>query len=152
MTTEQDGREHLRQRLIQPQYELRCQREQHAAQAESQRKKNEGCRIGARGQLATSEVQRCVSIIAQTIKREWNKESFKWHPGLQPLQVSLNLDMDGCMLGFSILRGSGDRDVDLTVQNALKRIKSISGLSVTFLEHFPKIALLMEPTEPTYGQ
>ena len=111
------------------------------------RKMNEGYRIGARNQLATSEEQRCVSIIAQAIKREWNKESFKWYPGLKPLQVALKLGSGGTVRGFSILAGSGDADVDRTARSALNRLKSIPGLSATFLEHFPEIALLMEPTQ-----
>ena len=113
------------------------------------RKMNEGYRIGARNQLATSEEQRCVSLIAQAIKRDWNKESFKWYPGLQPLQVSLNLGAGGRVLGFTILNSSGDADVDRTARSALNRLKAspILGLSATFLEHFPKIALLMEPTQ-----
>ena len=114
---------------------------------EFMRKMNEGYRIGARNQLAGSEEQRCVSLIAQAIKREWNKESFKWYPGLKPLQVSLKLGPGGSVRGFSILAGSGDRDVDRTAQSALNRLKSIPGLSATFLEHFPEIALLMEPTQ-----
>ena len=114
---------------------------------EFMRKMNEGYRIGARNQLAGSEEQRCVSLIAQAIKREWNKESFKWYPGLKPLQVSLKLGPGGSVRGFSILAGSGDADVDRTARSALNRLKSIPGLSATFLEHFPEIALLMEPTQ-----
>ena len=116
-------------------------------QEEFMRKMNEGYRIGARNQIAASEEQRCVSIIAQAIKREWNKESFKWYPGLKPLQVSLKLGDRGRVLGFTILKGSGDHDVDRTAQSALNRLKSIPGLSASFLEQFPEIALLMEPTQ-----
>ena len=114
---------------------------------EFMRKMNEGYRIGARNQLATSEEQRCVSLIAQAIRREWDKESFKWYPGLKPLQVSLRLGPGGRVLGFRILAGSGDGDVDRTANSALNRLKSIPGLSATFIEHFPEIALLMEPTQ-----
>ena len=88
-----------------------------------------------------------MSLIAQAIKREWNKESFKWYPGLQPLQVSLNLGAGGRVLGFTILNSSGDADVDRTARSALNRLKSIPGLSATFLENFSEIALLMEPTQ-----
>ena len=111
------------------------------------KKMNEGYRIGARNQLATSEEQRCVSLIAQAIRREWDKESFKWYPGLKPLQVSLKLGPGGRVLGFRILVGSVDGDVDRTANSALNRLKSIPGLSATFIEHFPEIALLMEPTQ-----
>ena len=51
------------------------------------------------------------------------------------------------MRGFRILAGCGDRGVDRTAQSALSRLKSIPGLSATFLENFPEIALLMEPTQ-----
>ena len=76
------------------------------SQAEIQKLLDQGYKYGARNQLATSEEQRCVSIIAQAIKREWNKESFKWYPGLKPLQVSLKLGPGGSVRGFSILVGS----------------------------------------------
>lgn len=114
---------------------------------EFMKKMNEGYRIGARNQLAASEEQRCVSMIAQAIKREWNKESFKWYPSLKPLQVSLKLGPGGSVRGFTILEGSGDKDVDRTAQSALRRLKSIPGLSATFLEQFSEIAILMEPTQ-----
>lgn len=111
------------------------------------RKMNEGYRIGARNQVATSEAQRCVSVIAQAIRREWDKESFKWFPGLQPLQVELKLGPGGAVQGYRILVGSGDPDVDRTAQNALSRLRTIPGLSATFLQQFPVLAILMEPTQ-----
>ncbi len=115
--------------------------------AEFMKKMNEGYRIGARNQLATSEEQRCFSLIRQAITREWDKESFKWYHGLEPLQVLLKLGAGGRVLGFTILKGSGDADVDRTARSALNRLKSIPGLSATFLEHFPEVALVMEPTQ-----
>lgn len=116
-------------------------------EAEFLKKMNEGYRIGARNQLATSEEQRCVSLIAKAIQREWDKESFKWYPGLKPLQVSLKLGSGGVVRGFTILSGSGDKDVDRTAHSALRRLGSIPGLSATFIERFSEIALLMEPTQ-----
>lgn len=115
------------------------------SQAEFLKKMNEGYRIGSRNQLAASEEQRCVSLIAQAIRREWDKESFKWYPGLKPLEVSLSLGPGGAVRGFHILRGSGDADVDRTAQNALRRLTRIPGLSASFLEKFSTLALKMEP-------
>ena len=114
---------------------------------EFMRKMNEGYRIGARNQLATSEEQRCVSLIAKAIQREWDKESFKWYDGLRPLQVALKLGPGGVVRGFTIIGGSGDKDVDRTANSALRRLGSIPGLSATFLERFPEIALQMVPTQ-----
>jgi hypothetical protein len=111
------------------------------------KKMNEDYRIGARNQIAASEEQRCVSLIAQAIRREWDKESFKWYPGLQPLAVELNLGPGGTVRGFRILRGSGDADVDRTAQSALRRLTRISGLSASFLEKFSTLSLQMEPVQ-----
>ncbi|MGN0852553.1 MAG: TonB C-terminal domain-containing protein [Kiritimatiellia bacterium] len=114
---------------------------------EFRRLMNQGYRIGARNQLAGSEEQRCISVIAQAIKREWAKESFKWYSGLQPLVVSLSLGPGGRVAGFRIVRGSGDASVDRTAQRALQRLGRIVGLSATFIEQNPTLEILMEPTQ-----
>jgi len=52
--------------------------------------------------------------------------------------------------GFSIISGSGDADVDRTATSALNRLKSggrIAGLSAQFIEQFPELAIVMEPTQ-----
>lgn len=105
----------------------------------------QGYTYGSRNQLATSEAQRCVSIIAQAIRREWDKESFKWYPGLSPIQVMLQFGPGGSIRGFRIVSGSGDPDVDRTAQNALRRLGRIPGLSSSFLEQFAEIAIEMKP-------
>ena len=112
---------------------------------EIQKLLNQGYKYGSRNQLATSEAQRCVSVIAQAIRREWDKESFKWFPGLSPIQVMLQFGPGGSVRGFRILSGSGDADVDRTAQSALRRLTRIPGLSATFLEQFPEIAIEMKP-------
>ena len=110
----------------------------------------QGYRYGARNQLATSEAQRCVSLIQAAIRREWNKESFKWYSGLRPIQVDFQLGPGGVVRGFAIRSGSGDADVDRTAQSALRRLKAngrIDGLSKDFLEQFPELTIVMEPTQ-----
>jgi len=109
----------------------------------------QGYRYGARNQLATSEEQLCVSLIRAAILREWNKESFKWYSGLRPIEVNLQLGSGGTVKGFRIHSGSGDADVDRTAQSALARLKAngrIAGLTAQFLEKFPSINIVMEPT------
>ncbi len=110
----------------------------------------QGYRYGARNQLATSEEQLCVSLIRAAILREWNKESFKWYSGLRPIEVNLQLGSGGTVKGFRIHSGSGDADVDRTAQSALSRLKAngrIAGLTTQFLEKFPNINIVMEPTQ-----
>ena len=111
---------------------------------------DQGYRYGARNQLATSEAQRCVSLIQAAIRREWNKESFKWYSGLRPIQVDFQLGPGGVVRGFAIRAGSGDADVDRTAQSALRRLKAsgrIDGLSAQFLEQYPELTIVMEPTQ-----
>ena len=110
----------------------------------------QGYRYGAKNQLATSEEQLCVSLIRAAILREWNKESFKWYSGLRPIEVNLQLGSGGSVRGFKIHSGSGDADVDRTAISALGRLKAngrIAGLTAQFLEKFPSITIVMEPTQ-----
>ena len=109
----------------------------------------QGYRYGARNQIATSEAQRCVSLIQAAIRREWNKESFTWHAGLRPIQVKFQLGAGGVVRDFVIISGSGDGSVDRTAQDALNRLKAkgrIDGLTPNFIKQFPEITILMEPT------
>jgi RND family efflux transporter MFP subunit len=110
---------------------------------------DQGYRYGAKNQIATSEEQRCVSLIKQAILREWNKESFKWYKGLKPIEVEFHLGSGGVVQNFKIRSGSGDADVDRTAVSALNRLKGqkIYGLTAQFLEQFPELAIVMEPTQ-----
>ncbi len=113
--------------------------------AEIQKLLNQGYRYGSKNQLATSESQRCVSVIAAAIRREWDRESFTWHPELSPLEVTLKLRQGGVVASFRIIKGSGDATVDRTARAALSRLKRISGLSVEFINQFPELTIEMKP-------
>ena len=110
---------------------------------------DQGYRYGSRNQIASSEGQRCVSLIADAIRKEWDKESFSWHMGLRPIEMKLKLGAGGVVRGFSIKSGSGDESVDRTAQNALARLKgrSIPGLTSEFIKQYPELDLYMEPTQ-----
>ena len=109
----------------------------------------QGYRYGAKNQIATSEEQRCASLIRQAIFREWDKESFKWYSNLRPIKVEFSLGPGGLVRGFSIRTGSGDAEVDRTVVSALNRLKGqkIYGLTAQFLEQFPELTIVMEPKQ-----
>lgn len=108
---------------------------------------NQGYRIGARNQIANTELSRCVSLVAQAIRREWDKESFSWHAGLQALRIELQLGPNGAVRGFRIVSGSGDAEVDRTARNALGRLRVIPGLSSMFLQQFSTLPVAMEPVQ-----
>ena len=111
---------------------------------------NQGYRLGAHNQIATSEAQRCASLIKEAIHREWNKESFNWHSGLRPIKVNFQLGAGGVVRGFAILSGSGDADVDHTALSALRRLREKGGipaLSKSFIDQYPQLTVTMEPTQ-----
>lgn len=106
---------------------------------------NQGYRIGAKNQIAQNEVQLCASYIKRAIMAEWDKESFKWYPGLSAIHVALSLGPGGAVRGFRIVHSSGDADVDRTANNALRRLRRIYGLTAAFLEQFPEVTIEMTP-------
>lgn len=112
---------------------------------EFRRLMNQGYRVGARNQIANDEATRCVSLIAQAIRREWDKESFNWNPGLRAIRVELQFGSGGVIRSFRVLQGSGDGEVDRTARNALTRLRSVPGLSATFLEVASTFLVSMEP-------
>lgn len=122
-------------------------REKPLSPQEIQKLLNQGYRYGSSNQIAANEEQLCVSMIRAAIEREWRKEAFTWHPGLSPVEVALALGPGGRVKGFDIIKSSGDRSIDQTVQRALRRVRTIPGLTKTFLDQFPTIAIEMEPRQ-----
>ena len=112
---------------------------------EFQKLMNQGYTIGARNQIAKDELTRCVTLIQQAIRREWDKESFNWNPGLRAIRVELQFGSGGVIRSFRVLQGSGDGEVDRTARNALTRLRSVPGLSATFLEVASTFLVSMEP-------
>ncbi len=114
---------------------------------EFMRRMNEGYRIGSRNQLAASEEQRCMSLITQAIRRECEQDSFKWHQGLAAVQVEMSFGAGGRIVGYKLLKGSGDAAVDRLVMSAIGRLGSVPGLSSAFLQQFPPVGAVVEPLQ-----
>ena len=107
----------------------------------------QGYKFGSRNQLAANETQRCVSVISEAIRREWNKESFSWHSGLRSIHVTLVFGPGGTIKRWNIVQRSGEAEVDRTAQNALSRLKRVAGLSYEFLSKYPEITVEMKPVQ-----
>jgi len=107
---------------------------------------NHGYRASPRLPLPTS----CVSLIRTTILQEWNKESFKWHSGLKPIHVVVQIGSNGLMRGYDLRSSSGDADVDHTARNALDRLRGtrLPGITAQFSERHPELLIIMEPLPP----
>lgn len=102
-----------------------------------------GARYGASNQLATSEEQRCVSLIMRRFYECWT--DFSWSEGLQPVVLSVRLGSGGRILDYRIIQRSGDAKVDQSVLAAAKRVGRVPGLSADFLKRYPEISVTMTP-------
>lgn len=105
---------------------------------------NQGYRIGPRNQLATGEEQRCISLIVAAIRRECDKDNFKWHDGLKPVQLNLSFGSGGRITGCRLTGSCGDGSIDSLVVRAVNRLGSVGGLSATFLEKYPVVPAVIE--------
>lgn len=114
---------------------------------EFMRKMMEGYRIGSRNQIADNEVTRCISLIVAAIRRECERDSFKYHQGMVPVQLELSFGPGGRITGYRILVGSGDGAMDQLVLRAVGRLGSIGGLSAPFLQQYPRVGVLIEPLQ-----
>ena len=102
-----------------------------------------GAKFGASNQLATSEEQRCVSLISKRFYECWT--DFNWHEGLRPVLLSVRFGGGGKILGYKIVQSSGDAKVDQSVLAAAKRADHVNGLSAEFLKNYPEVTVSMTP-------
>ena len=106
---------------------------------------NAGARYGASNQLAANETQRCISLVADALKRHWTEE-FQWTESLQGVYLELHFAAGGRIRDAKIVRSSGDAQVDRSVLQAAKNTGSVPGLSPQFLEQYSVLVIEMKPT------
>lgn len=106
---------------------------------------NAGARYGASNQLADNEAQRCISLVADALKRHWTEE-FQWTESLQGVYLELHFAAGGRIRDAKIVRSSGDAQVDRSVLQAAKNTGSVPGLSPQFLEQYSVLVIEMKPT------
>ena len=106
---------------------------------------NAGARYGASNQLAANETQRCISLVADALKRHWTEE-FQWTESLQGVYLELHFAAGGRIRDAKIVRSSGDAQVDRSVLQAAKNTGSVPGLSPQFLEQYSILVIEMKPT------
>jgi len=106
---------------------------------------NAGARYGASNQLAANEAQRCISLVADALRRHWTEE-FQWTESLQSVHLELHFSAGGRITDAKIIRSSGDAQVDRTVLQAAKNTGSVPGLSAQFLEQYSVFVIEMKPT------
>lgn len=99
--------------------------------AEIQKLLLQGYKPGRTEQLATSEEQRCVSLIYRAFYDKWEAPAYS--SSLRDIVLSVTFDMNGRVVDWRIKSSSGEASADATVKRAAALVKSVPGLSDSFL-------------------
>ena len=101
---------------------------------------NKGYKPGASEQLATSEMQRCLSLIQMAIKDKWDKLAPKiGNNGTVLLSVQFN--SSGGLINVRLAKSCGDRLSDEAALSVARSVSAIPGLSDEFKSRFRREAL-----------
>lgn len=101
---------------------------------------NKGYKPGTSEQLATSEMQRCLSLIQMAIKDKWEKLSPKiGNNGTVLLSVQFN--SSGGLINVRLAKSCGDRLSDDAALSVARSVSAIPGLSDEFKARFRRESL-----------
>jgi TonB family protein len=101
---------------------------------------NQGYKPGTREQLATSELQRCLSLIQMALNSKWAEMA----PAVDregTVLLSVNFDSAGRMVNCRIARSCGSAVSDRAALSVASRVGYIAGLSPEFISKFRNSAL-----------
>ena len=102
--------------------------------AEIRKLLNQGYKPGKTTNLATSEEQRCLSLIKAAFEAKWDEPP--WTDTLKPMVITCQFGPGGRLTGYKLTQSSGDRSADQTILSAAKRVGSVPGLSAEFIEKY----------------
>ena len=101
---------------------------------------NKGYKPGTSEQLATSEMQRCLSLIQMAIKEKWDRLSPKiGNNGTVLLSVQFN--SSGGLVNVRLAKSCGDKLSDDAALSVARSVSAIPGLSQEFISQFRREAL-----------
>lgn len=97
----------------------------------------QGYTAGRTEQLATSDLQHCISIITKTFHDKW--ESPPYSTSLREMILSVQFDASGRVVDWRLKQSSGDPSADATVKRAAALVKRVRGLSDAFLREYKTV-------------
>ena len=101
---------------------------------------NKGYKPGTSEQLASSELQRCLSLIQMAIKDKWDQLAPKiGNNGTVLLSVQFN--SSGGLVNVRLAKSCGDKLSDEAALSVARRVTSIPGLSQEFISQFRRESL-----------
>lgn len=115
------------------------------SEAEIRNLLNNGYVPGTRTQLATSEQQRCISLIKAAIEAKWNALSPKVGQG-GTVVLRFSLSSNGGLINVVVSRGSGDPQADLAARQVASQVTHVAGLSPEFIAAARKEGCLLNYT------
>lgn len=111
--------------------------------AEIRKLLGQGYKAGTKTQLATSEEQRCLSLIYQAYYSHWKTPA--WSPMLRNMHLKISLGANGRITGYSLVQQSGDRAADHTVILAAQQVTQVYGLTPEFIsKHRNDLVIVFE--------
>ncbi len=103
---------------------------------------NQGYKPGTSEQLATSEMQRCISLIQMAIEEKWENLAPKiGNHGTVLLSVQFN--SSGGLINVRLVKSCGDKISDAAALSVARRVTAIPGLSHEFISKFRSEALTL---------
>jgi TonB family protein len=103
---------------------------------------NQGYKPGVTEQLATSEEQRCCSLVKMAIQDKWNQLSPKiGNNGTVLLSVKFN--SSGGLVNVRLHESCGDRISDEAALSVARRVIAIPGLSDEFIKKYRRESLIV---------
>jgi outer membrane biosynthesis protein TonB len=96
----------------------------------------QGYRPGAKTQIATSEMQLCISLIERAFYNNWQPPA--WNDSLKEMHLKILFGPGGRVLSYKLVRSSSDAQVDATVLRAASNMHSVPGLTPGFIEQTRK--------------
>ena len=95
---------------------------------------NKGYKPGTTTQLATSELQLCLSLIKQAFYDKWDRPP--WTDTLKPMVVRVWFGAGGRVINYKLEQGSGDAHADGTIMRAARLVGSVPGLTPDFISKY----------------
>lgn len=83
--------------------------------------------------LDASEAQRCMSYIKKAFYDKWEQPA--WTDRLGTMHLEVDFGSGGRILGYRLVKSSGDPAADRTVMRAASQVGFVRGLTTAFLEN-----------------
>lgn len=101
---------------------------------------DKGARPSDHTSIPDSENSRCNALIANAIKRAWICPDSSAITGRDP-KIEFTLGLGGAIGNVRLVSSSGNAELDQSVLNAAKAVRSVSGLTPDFIRANPRVTM-----------